>query len=65
LSARFAAVLLPQMTLREREDKSGAPYRQWERDGLITTTPGNTVDFIQAANEDRCGRFNVQEIAFD
>lgn len=57
----------PQANLREREDKTGAPYKQWERDGLITATPGNTIDFhaIQAAIEETCRRFNVQEIAFD
>jgi phage terminase large subunit-like protein len=57
----------PKMNLREREDKTGAPYRQWERDGLITATPGNVVDFnaVEAAIVDLCDRFNVQEIAFD
>jgi phage terminase large subunit-like protein len=57
----------PKMNLREREDTTGAPYMQWERDGLITATPGNVVDFnaIETAIVDRCDRFNVQEIAFD
>ena len=57
----------PKMNLREREDKTGAPYTQWERDGMITATPGNVVDFsaIETAIVDLCERFNVQEIAFD
>ncbi|WP_316214079.1 terminase large subunit [Bradyrhizobium sp. SZCCHNR2032] len=57
----------PRANLRERENKTGAPYAQWERDGLITATEGSVIDFnaIQATIEDLCSRFNVQEIAFD
>lgn len=57
----------PAMNLREREDKTGAPYKQWERDGLITATPGNVVDFrfVETAIRGLCDRFDVREIAFD
>lgn len=57
----------PRANLRERENKTGAPYVQWERDGLITATEGNVIDFeaVQASIEKLCQRFNVQEIAFD
>ncbi|WP_407192521.1 terminase TerL endonuclease subunit [Bradyrhizobium sp. STM 3566] len=58
---------VPRANLRERENKTNAPYVQWERDGLITATDGNVIDFdkVQATIENLCGRFNVQEIAFD
>ena len=57
----------PRANLRERENKTGAPYSQWVADGLITATEGNVIDFeqIQATIEQLCERFNVQEIAFD
>lgn len=57
----------PKMNLREREDKTGASYIQWEKDGLITATPGNVVDFraVEAAIRGLCERFDVREIAFD
>ena len=57
----------PKMNLREREDKTGAAYTQWEREGLITATPGNVVDFraVETAIRDLCDRFDVREIAFD
>lgn len=57
----------PRANLRERENKTGAPYSQWVKDGLITATEGNVIDFeaVQASIEELCQRFNVQEIAFD
>jgi phage terminase large subunit-like protein len=57
----------PKMNLREREDKTGASYIQWEKDGLITATPGNVVDFraVEAVIRGLCERFDVREIAFD
>lgn len=57
----------PKMNLREREERTGAPYLEWERQGLITATDGNVVDFdaVEAAIRDLCDRFEVREIAFD
>ncbi|ACF02485.1 Terminase [Rhodopseudomonas palustris TIE-1] len=57
----------PKMNLREREEQTGAPYLEWERQGLITATDGNVVDFdaVEAAIRDLCDRFEVTEIAFD
>lgn len=57
----------PRDNLRKRQEASGAPYVQWAKDGLITATDGNVVDF--RAVEDRirelCDLYDVQEIAFD
>ncbi|MBB6299410.1 phage terminase large subunit-like protein [Rhizobium leucaenae] len=57
----------PQANLRERQEQSGAPYVQWAKDGLITATDGNVVDFraVEARIRDLCDEFDVQEIAFD
>ena len=57
----------PRDNLRQRQEASGAPYLQWQKDSLITATPGNVVDF--RAVEDRirelCETYDVREIAFD
>lgn len=57
----------PRDNLRKRADRDGVPYVQWAKDGLITATPGNVVDFraVEDCIRDLCSRFNVQEIAFD
>lgn len=57
----------PKMNLREREGKTGASYVQWETDGLITATAGNTIDFrfVERTIRELCDRFDVREIAFD
>lgn len=57
----------PRMNLQERQDKTEQPYIQWERDGYITATEGNVVDF--RAVEDKVVElsktFDVREIAID
>lgn len=57
----------PQGNLRERQDKSEAPYIKWAADGLITPTEGDYVDHraVEAKIRDICDDFDVQEIAFD
>lgn len=57
----------PRDNLRQRQDASGAPYIQWEKDGLITATPGNVVDFraVEERIRELCETYDVREIAFD
>lgn len=57
----------PKDNLRERQDKTGADYVKWAKDGLITATPGNVIDFreIDKAIRQICANYDVQEIAFD
>ncbi|WP_457664073.1 terminase large subunit [Sinorhizobium medicae] len=57
----------PRDNLRERQEASGAPYVQWAKDGLITATEGNVVDFraVEQRIRDLADEFDVQEIAFD
>jgi phage terminase large subunit-like protein len=57
----------PADNLRQRQEATGQPYVEWAKQGLITATPGNVIDF--RAVEDRirelCETYSVQEIAFD
>ncbi|MFD1341452.1 terminase large subunit [Litorisediminicola beolgyonensis] len=57
----------PEENLRDREDLSGVPYTVWAKEGQLTPTEGNVVDFRVVEDQVRelCARFNVQEIAFD
>ncbi|MET3355404.1 UNVERIFIED_ORG: phage terminase large subunit-like protein [Xanthobacter viscosus] len=48
-------------------DEHTDAYRRWVDAGLITTTPGNVVDYraVQAAIFDICDRFDVRQIGID
>jgi phage terminase large subunit-like protein len=58
---------VPEESAREREHRDRVPYRQWIRDGWITATPGQSVDYdrirmdIHALSQ----RYNVKTIAID
>jgi len=36
---------IPEDNVRERTKRDGVPYETWAREGLMETTPGNTVDY--------------------
>ncbi|GAA5666205.1 hypothetical protein Brsp07_04715 [Brucella sp. NBRC 14130] len=57
----------PEEAIDLKSKLEGVNYRQWVKDGHITATPGNAVDytFIEAQIRQMCRDFNVQEIAFD
>jgi phage terminase large subunit-like protein len=57
----------PAANLRQRSERDGVPYVQWAKDGFITPTPGNVVDFriVESQVRELCERFDVREIAFD
>jgi phage terminase large subunit-like protein len=63
LRARF---WIPESMARERE-KRGVPVTQWARDGWLTMTPGERIDFatIEAEILGVCRRHGVREPAFD
>jgi phage terminase large subunit-like protein len=58
---------IPRENMIERARKDRVPYDAWVRDGLITATDGNVIDYgfivrdIEALSE----KYNIQEIAFD
>jgi phage terminase large subunit-like protein len=58
---------LPADNLRERVRRDKVPYDVWVRQGFITTTPGNIIDyaFILAAIEQDTKDFMIVELAFD
>jgi phage terminase large subunit-like protein len=57
----------PQVALHDRSRRDRAPYDLWARDGLITATPGASVDYSIVARAlcELCDDFDVAGIAFD
>ena len=58
---------VPADNLQKRADADGVPYPRWAKEGHITATPGNAIDYraVEACIRDACSRFDVREIAFD
>jgi phage terminase large subunit-like protein len=58
---------IPEDNMMERVREDRVPYDAWTRDGLITATEGNVIDygFILRDIEMLGERFNIKEIAFD
>ncbi len=57
----------PEMGLHERAKRDRVPYDLWARDGLLTLTPGATVDygFVALRLCELAQRYDLVEIAFD
>lgn len=62
-----AEFFAPSVGLRDRAMRDRAPYDVWERDGVLTATPGASVDYGWVAQRLMawCDDYPVQEIAFD
>lgn len=58
---------IPGDCAEKREKRDRVPYMTWAREGYITMTPGNVIDykFIRSEINDLCARFNVVKIAYD
>ena len=68
---------IPEVGLKEREQRDGVPYSEWIKQGFIKTTPGNVIDYqfirntISGYNPDgaaaHCMRddYDILEIGFD
>lgn len=58
---------LPKDQARHIEKKKNVPYTQWARDGFITLTDGDVVDysFIRARVNELAGIYQIKEIAID
>ena len=58
---------VPEENIDKRSRTDKVPYEQWVRDGVLTATPGNVIDyaFIEAEIEALSKRFEIREIAFD
>src|SRR5690606_32832908 len=57
----------PEENIRRRAEKDRVPYDVWVRQGLLTATPGNVVDYDQVrADIEAIGkRFRFRELAVD
>ncbi len=58
---------IPEDNMRERVKRDRVPFDAWVRDGWVTATPGDVVDYdwILAQARDDASGFRVVEIAFD
>uniref|UniRef100_A0A6M3JNP2 Putative terminase n=1 Tax=viral metagenome TaxID=1070528 RepID=A0A6M3JNP2_9ZZZZ len=58
---------LPEDNMRERVHRDKVPYDVWVREGLITLTPGNIIDynFIIDQIEKDMTDYEIKEFAFD
>jgi phage terminase large subunit-like protein len=58
---------LPEERLAARVTRDRAPYDQWAREGALTLTEGNVVDYsvIRAWVLAQASRYEVVEVAFD
>lgn len=63
----FGRYYLPEETVEAQAHATHAHYAGWAREGLLTLTPGNVIDFgcIRDDILDLSGRFDVQQIAYD
>jgi phage terminase large subunit-like protein len=61
------AFFVPKDSIRERGNRDRVPYEQWVREGYLTATPGNVVDYeaVRQQLKDWAAEFDVRQIAFD
>ena len=62
-----AKLYLPEENIDELEKKHGAPYQQWSKEGFITLTPGNVIDYdyIKKDIVAAADKFNLVKLAYD
>ncbi len=58
---------IPDEAMRERSRRDRVPYDVWVRQGYVTATPGNVIDydFIIAQIEQDAQMYDLRELAFD
>lgn len=62
-----AEFFAPHSNLVERAQRDRVPYDMWARDGVLTTTPGASVDYEHVAIRlcELCDQYDVEAIFFD
>jgi phage terminase large subunit-like protein len=58
---------IPADRIRDRERRDAAQYEAWVREGYITATPGNVIDYkvVIADIQRDFDQFDVQKLAYD
>ena len=58
---------IPADTAREKERTDRVPYSTWIKQGYITATPGNVIDYhsIERKLEEYKDLYDIKEVAFD
>lgn len=58
---------LPEDTIKARKDGVGMMIRQWVRDGYITMTPGNAVDYeyIKRDLKEDAAKYQIKQFNYD
>jgi len=58
---------IPEETMLEKERKDGLPYSTWVRQGYMTATPGEVIDYewIESYILQLCQKFKVLEMCYD
>lgn len=58
---------VPEAAMRERSKRDRAPYDVWVRQGHITATPGEVIDYdyVQEQVKGDCDLYDLRELAFD
>lgn len=58
---------MPEACMAERERRDRVPYSLWARQGWITPTPGNVIDytFIEATLADLAEKYEIRECGYD
>lgn len=63
----FCRFWVPQENIEQRCRRDKVPYDLWVKQGYITATPGNTIDYDYIENEiEQCSKdYRIEELAFD
>jgi len=63
----FCKFYLPEDTVEEKEHTTLSHYAGWAKDGWLTLTPGNIVDYDYIEDDIRatCREFDVECVAYD
>lgn len=58
---------IPAENMVERERRDRVPYSTWVRQGLVTATPGNVIDYGYIRNQvnELAALYDVREVAYD
>lgn len=58
---------IPEESMKLRAKRDRVPYDMWVRQGFITSTPGNVIDyaFIMADIDELMQRYDIAEMAYD